>query len=355
MVFYTWSQSESGLKYDPGFGKDIQWDLPLLDGYPYRFVENISGDPGSHHNKGIDNPSLIGEIKTWMPDAVMVYGWNFKSHLAAMRYFKGKIPVLFRGDSTLLGEKAGIKKILRRLYLRYIYSNADIALYAGEANKAYFLKHGFAEKDLVFMPHAIDNKRFEPTDATERRAGEIRDSLSIPKEAVVFLFAGKLDDNKRPAMPAKIFTSAELKNAFLLIAGSGKNEEELKNTFAKENNIRFLPFQNQQEMPALYAAADVFVLPSVNETWGLAVNEAMAAGKAVIVSDGCGAACDLVTPANGNVFRKNSEEELKNAVFRFAADKRIAAEAGKVSRQIISRYSYADDCPAVEKILTGSR
>ena len=109
-VFYTWSQTASGVKFDPGFGKTIEWDIPLLDGYEYNFVENISAKPGSHHYKGINNPTLIKEIKEWNADSLLVYGWNFKSHLKALCFFKNKIPVLFRGDSTLLDEKPGLKK-----------------------------------------------------------------------------------------------------------------------------------------------------------------------------------------------------------------------------------------------------
>src|SRR4051812_19041240 len=92
-VFYTWSQSQGGAKYDPGFGKTIEWDIPLLEGYDYTFVRNIAPDPGSHHFKGIDNPSLIREIQAWKPDGLLVIGWAYKSHLACLRHFKGKLPV----------------------------------------------------------------------------------------------------------------------------------------------------------------------------------------------------------------------------------------------------------------------
>ncbi|HVG42526.1 MAG TPA: hypothetical protein VM888_13005, partial [Chitinophagaceae bacterium] len=128
-VFYTWSQTQVGPKFDPDFGKVIEWDIPLLEGYDYEFVENISKAPGSHHFNGICNPSLNQKIEKWKPDAILVIGWSFKSHLSCLRYFKGKVPILFRGDSTLLNEKPGLKKIARRLFLRYVYSFVDFALY----------------------------------------------------------------------------------------------------------------------------------------------------------------------------------------------------------------------------------
>src|SRR4051794_22884411 len=79
-VFYTWSQSQKGPKFDPGFGKTIEWDIPLLDGYDHEFVENIASDPGSHHFRGIDNPTLKERVNNFHPDAIVVIGWAYKSH-----------------------------------------------------------------------------------------------------------------------------------------------------------------------------------------------------------------------------------------------------------------------------------
>ena len=96
-VFYTWGETVLTDKYDPGFGKIIKWDIPLLAGYEYSFVKNIAAKPGSHHFRGVDNPTLNEEVKAWGADAILVYGWSFKSHLSSMRYFYKKIPVFFSG------------------------------------------------------------------------------------------------------------------------------------------------------------------------------------------------------------------------------------------------------------------
>src|SRR5689334_23212002 len=68
-VFYTWEQSRGGEKYDPDLGKKIAWDIPLLEGYEYSFVRNVSTDPGTHHFKGLINPDLNKVIKEWGADA----------------------------------------------------------------------------------------------------------------------------------------------------------------------------------------------------------------------------------------------------------------------------------------------
>ena len=123
-VFYTWEQSKEKV-FDKKFGKEIKWDIPLLEGYDYTFIKNIAKNPGSGQFKGVINPSLTKEIENWKADAILVYGWNHQSHFKAMRYFKGKIPVYFRGDSTLLDEKKGVKTILRRIWLKFVYRYID--------------------------------------------------------------------------------------------------------------------------------------------------------------------------------------------------------------------------------------
>ncbi len=351
-VFYTWSQSETGQKFDPGFGKEIQWDLPLLEGYDYMFSKNVSTSPGSHHFKGIDNPFLIEAVKNWNANALLVYGWSFKSHFKLMRYFKGKLPILFRGDSTLLDEKLGFSKLIRRVALRFIYSYINVALYAGKANKAYFKAHGVKDKALVFMPHAIDNGRFAVSQKNTDQANVIRAELGIPSYALVFLYAGKLDTNKNTTLLINAFKALQNQSAYLLITGNGVSETELKLLCEHNNNICFMGFQNQLAMPALYACSNVFVLPSKSETWGLAVNEAMAAGKAVVLSDTCGAAFDLVEDgANGFVFENNNLASLKKCLQYFIETENAADKMGKVSLQKIQAFSYENDCIAIEKIL----
>ena len=95
-VFYTWGEAVLN-KYDPGFEKKIEWDLPLLDGYPYEWVTNTSSDPGSHHFKGIVNPDILLRINTWKPDALMVFGWAYQGHLKVIRHFKKKGAGIFQG------------------------------------------------------------------------------------------------------------------------------------------------------------------------------------------------------------------------------------------------------------------
>ena len=352
-VFYTWGEDVLKKKYDPGFGKTIEWDIPLLEGYEYSFVKNVSKDPGSHHFKGINNPSLIAEIKSWKADAVLVYGWSFKSHLKVIRYFHKRIPVFFRGDSTLIGERNSFKKKLRLTFLKWIYSKVDKALYVGSQNKNYYLHFGMKETQLVFAPHAIDNNRFSKNeDKCLFTVDKWKNELHIKEEEIVFLYAGKLDDNKNVGQLLEAFTQLPQGNIHILIAGNGDREKQLKASFSSFRNIHFLPFQNQSNMPALYRIADVFVLPSKTETWGLSVNEAMACGKVVLVSDACGAAIDLVrNDENGFTFESQNVPDLIEKMLQCIIDKNRLHQMGKLSMEIIKDWNYENDCKAIESLM----
>ena len=342
-VFYTWEQSQKNEKYDPGFGKVIGWDIPLLEGYDYTFVKNIAPQPGSHHFKGIDNPTLISEIEQWGADSVLVFGWPFKSHLACLRHFKGKIPVLFRGDSTLLDEQQGVKKLLRRMFLRYVYRHIDYALYVGTNNKAYFRAHGLKEKQLCHVPHAIDNDRFSQSDDKYTiEADTWRAGLQLADDNFVLLFAGKLEAKKDPGFMLQLAKALPAQYYRFIIAGNGPMEQQLKEAAVHDKRIIFIDFQNQQQMPVLYRMAHVFILPSKGpgETWGLAINEAMACGRPVVSTTLTGGAIDLIN-SNGIIIEPGDIKTAADYITQLASDKGIYAKAAAASKQQVKEFSFS--------------
>ena len=353
-VFYTWSQAERGLKYDPGFGKNIEWDIPLLEGYEYEFVQNTSKQPGTRAYKGIVNPELVNRVKAYSPDCILVNGWNFDSHLKCLRYFHKKIPVLFRGDSTLLDEQKGIRKPARKIILKWVYKKIDFALYVGSQNKQYFLAHGLKESQLLFGPHAVDNNRFAKDSQDIKAVAALREKLNIPGQDLVFLFAGKLEAKKNPVLLIEVFKKNNFLNTHLVIVGNGELEMELKQESRLIKNIHFLNFQNQQMMPVVYGMADVFVLPSKGpgETWGLAVNEAMACGRPVLVSDKCGCAIDLVNDGeNGYIFNSADLTDFDEKINKLINSRDNLRAMGDASREKIKGFSFEKIVEQVENIV----
>lgn len=354
-VFYTWGQTEQGFVYDPDFKKEFKWDIPLLDGYNKEFIENVSADPGAGHFKGIKNKDLNQRIDKYGADALLVFGWSFQSHLQVIRHYAGKKKILFRGDSTLLDEQPGIsaRKIIRRFFLKWVYSHVDYALYAGSANKDYYKAHGLHESQLVYAPHAVDNDRFgDNDDAYQLKANEWRQELGISSSELVFLFAGKLEPKKDPSLLIEAFLLVSAPEMRLIIVGNGIMEQELKQKAAADQRIIFLDFQNQQQMPVVYRLGDVFVLPSKGpgETWGLSVNEAMACKRPVIVSNKCGCAQDLVKK-NGFVFEAGNKQDLLKAIHYFAKDKQVSSQMGGMSLQMIQQFSHEQIAKAIEQIV----
>ncbi len=178
--------------------------------------------------------------------AVAVFGWNFKSHLSVLRYFKGKIPVLFRGESPLLDEVGGVKKILRRALLSWVYKHIDTALYVGNANKAYYQFCGLKEHQLVFAPHAIDNERFALLPTTETTFIEqTLSSLGITVNDTTLVFLWKISATKNPLFLVEAIKKIAHPAIHLMMVGNGELETTLKETAKGFNNIHFSPFQNQ--------------------------------------------------------------------------------------------------------------
>ncbi|MEP7144206.1 MAG: glycosyltransferase family 4 protein [Ferruginibacter sp.] len=353
-VFYTWGQLASEKKFDPGFGKEIAWDIPLLEGYDFTFIPNISKQPGTHHFRGIINPMLISEIEVFQPGAVLVFGWAFDSHLKVLRYFKGRLPVLFRGDSTLLDEEKGFKKLLRRFFLRWVYRHIDYALYAGENNKQYFIAHGIKQRQLVFAPHAVDNNRF--TADADRAIPNMRVSrkkLGIEEGDFVLLFAGKFEVKKNPFFIIELAKKITHPRAKFLMVGNGAEKDNILRAASSDKRIIFSDFQNQKEMPLIYTLADVFILPSIGpgETWGLSVNEAMACKKPVLVSCKAGCAADLVMEnKNGLIIDTADTGETVNYINQLMLDTAKLRQMGNISFGHIQNFSFEKIVQAIENL-----
>jgi glycosyltransferase involved in cell wall biosynthesis len=312
-IFYTWSQTAAGPVFDPGFGTEFAWDVPLREGYDHVFVPNVARRPGSDHFSGIQNPGLMRAISDWGADVVLIYGWNLHSHLGVMRYFKGEVPVLFRGDSTLLDARSPLRSLLRRFYLRWVYSHVDVAIAVGQNNRDYYEWCGVSQKRIAFAPHSVDTVRFGDADGEHaKRAREWRKELGVSDDSVTFVFAAKLIPKKDPQLLLDAFMALN-SSAHLVFFGDGELEATLRDRARGRAKVHFLPFQNQRSMPAVYRLGDVYVLPSrgPGETWGLAMNEAMASGRPVIASSRVGGARDLVQEGRtGWVFESENGDDL---------------------------------------------
>ena len=350
-VFYLWDFGVEQRK-DRDFGMLLKWDIPLLDGYAYEFVENVNLDPGTHHFKGLDNPSLVARVAAWKPDVILLFGYAYVSHLRIMLSRSLRhIPIILRGDSHNLGRPRGLKSTLSRLMRRTLFRRAAAFLAVGKANSAYFLEYARNAKQVFLAPHFVDNLRFRQWGDRHREQARLwRREIGIGDDAVVFGFVGKLEDKKRPFDLLKASdqlsltaSGAATSHPATLFVGAGEALPPLREQAAARigRDVFFAPFQNQSEMPRAYSAIDVLVLPSCSETWGLCVNEAMNLGVPAIVSDRVGCGPDLIVPGKtGWMFRSGDIDDLRRALqAALARTQSERSEMAKAVRRHIDAYS----------------
>jgi glycosyltransferase involved in cell wall biosynthesis len=345
-VFYLWDFGITE-QLDRGFGQSMQWDIPLLEGYEYEFVENVSRNPGTHDRAGLKNPALTGRISSYKPDAVLLMvSYNYDSIYRFLWQFQtDRVPLLFRGDSHRLLVNKGMRSLAKQQFISMIFQHFSAFLYVGKANYGYFRYHHVPETKLFYTPHCVDNERFfAAQDLAVHEAKLWRKELGIPSDRILILFAGKFEPKKRPLDLIHALLAANIPNASLLLVGAGELEAEMRSLAATSPQIHFAPFQNQTQMPRTLAAAELVVLPSYgsNETWGLVINEAMCMARPVIVSSHVGCAQDLVHPQqNGMIFSAGDRIELTACLKTACTDPERLKAWGKASQTIILNYSYA--------------
>jgi glycosyltransferase involved in cell wall biosynthesis len=283
-----------------GFDVGFEWDTPLFEGYSFEWLVNTASRPGVDHFWGCNTPGIGTAIRRGDFDAVLVNGWQLFSYWQAIRAARGAgIPVLVRGDSQLDPSSSPIRSLLKRLAYPHMLRSFDVCLAVGRRNADYYRHYGVPDARIHRSVHCVDNDFFAHAAAeTRRRRHEVRRELGLPVDAVVFMFAGKLTEKKRPLDLLEALRRVHQKHADVwgLIVGDGPLKAALGD-YRRRHEIPCVMagFQNQRRIAATYAAADALVLPSTSgETWGLVVNEAMACGLPVIVSDQVGCAADLV-------------------------------------------------------------
>ena len=354
-VYYA-SGASAGSFYDPEFGRSITWDTDLLGGYESYFLDRFDQDSSRLGNDLVEHTSydhyLRALLTLWgreRPEAAWIHGWSGDFSRAAFEAARRLgIPSLLRAETFRECVKGGpARRLLHRLYYSRKFKTIDAVLAIGSRNRDLYLDYGVPEEKIFSTPYAVDNDFFSEHEAACRSARlEHRKSLGIGEEQCVFLFVGKLIPEKAASSlieAAEGLSTEERRSIALLFVGEGSCAEELKQKAAAVPDLTaiFTGFKNQSELPPLYSASDVFVLPSLFEPWGLVVNEAMAMGLPLILSDRIGASSDLLRNGeNGLQFEAGDAEELSSAMRKFLNDSSWRNAAGKRSREIIAGHHF---------------
>ena len=311
LVLYCSDENVKG-HIDIGFGVKVKWDIPLLEGYNYKFLKNNSWKPSIYKGFfGLVNLEIFKVLKNERGSYLVIHGWAYATNFIAVIAAKlSGVKLCLRAENPLNQELLKSRHILflRKIFFKYIfYPLFDYFFYIGSQNKKLYEYYGAKSNKLIFTPYAVDNDRFRAEYKKYRdQKTVIRKELKLPLDKKIILTSGKYVPKKRPLDLLKAYHLLNNQNIALLFLGDGELRNEMED-YIKENNLSdvyLTGFKNQSEIGKYFAVADIFVLASdAGETWGLVVNEAMNFGLPIIVSDMVGCAEDLVIEnVNGFIF-----------------------------------------------------
>lgn len=351
-VFFRSDLSVRGA-FDSQFGKHISWDTDLLSGYDYQFLPGII--PSDRINFLLPiNRGLIKALKQSRIDVLVVHGYGYLYNLYAVLAAKMCGIRVFLRDEAHGGSKmrSGLGELKARLVFRYLNLFVDRFLAIGSANAQYYRSRGVSDTKIFLVPYAVDNEHFKVSSIEQKRQARslVATKYGISSNSRIIAFASKLSIRKRCLdliLAFAEFQKSEKNDVALLVVGEGSERsslERLVDELGLRQWVRFLGFLNQNALPSIYHAADVLVLPSEHEPWGVVVNEAMAGGCGVIVTDQVGSGFDLVRSGeNGFVYRVGDVEDLANCLKTYFSSEELICAAQKRSLAMIRTWSFEQD------------
>ena len=343
--------------HDKGFGASVEWDVPLLGGYRHEFLPRMLDSHDVSFFRPL-NRGIFRRLRRGKFDVLWIHGYATLNAWMAMASAKMLgIPVLLRTDSTLIDHARGparlvVKNLFFRILRRFIFG----VLSVGQRNTEYWRHHLGRDIPVFSIPYAVDNAFFqERCRGASATREQLRHQLGLEANRPVLLFASKLLARKCCIDIVEAYLElvrrSRLEGAsrplpYLLIVGEGEQRPQIEARLQQASEqdregVRMLGFRNQSELPRFYDLCDAFALPSIHEPWGLVVNEAMNAGKAIVVSDQVGCQPDLVQDGdNGLVFPARDVSALSQAVAKVLADPMACRKMGERSRERIQEFSF---------------
>ena len=350
---------------DEGFGVEVKWDVPLLEGYKSEFLKPWRDKGGVSATTPISRGVLRRlQNADGSPafDAVWVHGYASVNALQTIVAANAMgIPVLLRAESWL-GDRAraGWKLAAKKLFFHALGKSIDAVLPIGSVNSKYWHYYFGESVPQFLMPYAVDNGYFAAlaADAAPREA-ELRAELKLEAGRPVILFASKLQTRKHAdhlleAYRAFATHKSGAQLPYVVIVGDGEERANLEAYCAQHglNDVRFAGFRNQSELPSFFQMSSVFVLPSRHEPWGLITNESMASGCPVIVSTDVGAHEDLVADGvEGCVYPVGDVAALRHALERVFATPETPKHMGEAARARMQSWGFEEDVQGLRQAL----
>lgn len=320
-----------------------EWKVPL-NTLGIRYSEVCSQGNIDKRNSGSVRRAVSMHIEKKNARVVMVTGYSPASMRVAAEWAKSnaRTCILISASTYQDRPRNAFKEGIKGWWIRNHFHSGFVG---GERAAAYLERLGIPRHRLWTGYNVVDNDAFcVGAEADRVQGNSLRTRLGLPER--YFLYVGRFSAEKNLARMidayARYREKAGREGWSLVMVGSGPQEPELK---ARElslglQGVNWFGFQQIDELPYYYALASCLVLPSLSETWGLVVNEAMASGLPVLVSERCGCVPELVRQGlNGYVFDPLDNYELVRLMTLVASGGMDLKQMGEESRRIISSFS----------------
>jgi glycosyltransferase involved in cell wall biosynthesis len=307
---------------DKEFQTFFAWDTDLLAGYDSVFLSRVK-QGGSTSADTVSANGLASILHGTGDSVILLPGYGGAFYRSALfQLWQRKNPLLFRAETTDHARVRGpVKSWVRDRILERLYRRCAKVLYIGRHSYNHLTRLGCRPETLVYSPYCVDVSPFDcDEDARARLRETTRRSIGVTEDDILLLFSGKLISRKAPELileAVKRLPPEQRRSFFVVFMGDGELRERIIEAGNTDPCVRtsVLGFQNQKNLSPYFHAADLMVLPSLSETWGLVVNEALHHGVPCVVSEAVGAAPDLIHPnATGAVCETGSAASLSAAI-----------------------------------------
>jgi glycosyltransferase involved in cell wall biosynthesis len=294
-------------------------------------------------------PDIFGALKDADPDVVVVSGWSTFAAQGAIAWCRmRRVPFVLLVESHDAGPKSGWRRQVKETVVPQIVRRAASVLVVGSLARDSVVALGADLARVRTFANTIDVQAYaERVDRLAARRPKLRSSFGLADDDVAVVSVARLAREKGLDT---MLRAAEVSGVRPVIVGSGPERERLAKLAPGAVLTGELP---QDRVAEAYAAADVFCLLSTHEPWGVAVNEAAAAGLPLVLSDRVGAAADLLRDGeNGMVVAAGDVAGAAEAFRRLAANPGLRRAYGARSREIIAAWGYG---PSVEALVEACR
>lgn len=291
----------------------------LLGGYNYKFLKNYSLNPSfMNWPFGLMNFGILKEINKGRFDVVVLQSWtNLTWWLAFIACLITKTKVMFMTDSNILSEssKSKFKILLKKVILeKFLFKYSFGFLTSGTANEDFYRYYNVPKSKIIRLPFSWGYEEIlQKANTLKIKKAQLRKDFDIEESSFVILYVGRLSKEKNPLVILDAYKKINNKNKKLFVVGDGPMRKEFEKKINDLNleNVNMVGFVPHEKTFDYYTLADVLILSSEHETWGIVVNEAMCFSLPIVASNRVGSAVDLVDNGkNGYIFPFNDSQKL---------------------------------------------